>query len=74
MTEGNKTTMTTNALDLCNACDSAPATVAGGYCRPCATGGQPPIDRAGCRECGRIFDLLDPTDAAEWAFGHDCEG
>lgn len=26
-----------------------------------------------CCECGREFDLLDPIDAAEWAFGHDCE-
>lgn len=28
---------------------------------------------AKCRECGRIFDLLDETDAEEWGFGHDCE-
>ena len=26
-----------------------------------------------CPECGRVFDLTDKTDAAEWAFGHDCE-
>ena len=26
-----------------------------------------------CPECGREFDLLDETDAAEWAYGHDCE-
>ena len=26
-----------------------------------------------CPECGRIFDLLDETDAEEWAYGHDCE-
>ena len=26
-----------------------------------------------CVECGRIFDLLDETDAGEWAYGHDCE-
>ena len=26
-----------------------------------------------CVECGRMFDLLDPTDAAEAAYGHDCE-
>ena len=26
-----------------------------------------------CPECGRVFDLTDPTDADEWAFGHDCE-
>jgi hypothetical protein len=26
-----------------------------------------------CRECGRKFDLTDPTDADEWANGHDCE-
>ncbi len=27
-----------------------------------------------CPECGRVFDLFDPTDADEWAYGHDCEG
>lgn len=27
-----------------------------------------------CVECGRVFDLTDETDAAEWAYGHDCEG
>lgn len=26
-----------------------------------------------CSECGRVFDLSDPVDAAEWSFGHDCE-
>lgn len=26
-----------------------------------------------CPECGRIFDLTDDTDAADWAYGHDCE-
>ncbi len=26
-----------------------------------------------CPECGRVFDLLDETDAAEFADGHDCE-
>ena len=26
-----------------------------------------------CDECGRTFDLLDADDAAEWAYGHDCE-
>ena len=26
-----------------------------------------------CPECGRVFDLSDPTDADEWAWGHDCE-
>lgn len=26
-----------------------------------------------CPECGREFDLLDAKDAAEWAYGHDCE-
>lgn len=26
-----------------------------------------------CPECGRVFDLLNETDAAEWAYGHDCE-
>lgn len=26
-----------------------------------------------CPECGRRFDLLNETDANEWANGHDCE-
>lgn len=26
-----------------------------------------------CVECGRVFDLTDETDAAELAYGHDCE-
>lgn len=26
-----------------------------------------------CPECGRTFDLLDDADAAEYAYGHDCE-
>lgn len=26
-----------------------------------------------CVECGRKFDLLDPKDAEELAYGHDCE-
>lgn len=26
-----------------------------------------------CPECGRVFDLMDETDAEEWAYGHDCE-
>ncbi len=26
-----------------------------------------------CTECGRVFDLANETDAAEWALGHDCE-
>lgn len=28
---------------------------------------------ATCVECGRRFDLLDETHAAELAHGHDCE-
>ena len=28
---------------------------------------------ATCNECGRVFDLSDETDAAEWHYGHDCE-
>jgi hypothetical protein len=28
---------------------------------------------ARCRECGREFDLLDPAQADEWNYGHDCE-
>lgn len=27
-----------------------------------------------CRECERMFDLSNADDAAEWAYGHDCEG
>lgn len=26
-----------------------------------------------CRECGRVFDLLDDNEAQEWNYGHDCE-
>jgi len=26
-----------------------------------------------CPECNRVFDLTNKTDAAEWAYGHDCE-
>lgn len=29
--------------------------------------------KAKCVECDRVFDLLDETDAEEWAYGHDCE-
>ena len=28
---------------------------------------------ARCGECGRVFDLTDEDDAAEWYYGHDCE-
>ena len=28
---------------------------------------------ARCPECSRVFNLMDDTDAAEWAYGHDCE-
>ena len=49
--------MTTNALDLCNACDSARAVTAGGYCAECdparpdyfGDGGGPML----CDDCGR---------------------
>lgn len=26
-----------------------------------------------CVECGRVFDLQNETDEAEWHYGHDCE-
>ena len=26
-----------------------------------------------CDECGRVFNMNDETDAAEWTHGHDCE-
>lgn len=26
-----------------------------------------------CVECGRVFDITDEADAAEWHYGHDCE-
>lgn len=26
-----------------------------------------------CPECGRVFDLMDEDDAAEFYYGHDCE-
>jgi hypothetical protein len=27
-----------------------------------------------CKDCERRFDLFDENDAAEFYFGHDCEG
>lgn len=30
-------------------------------------------DKMKCPECGRVFDLMDETDAQEWYYGHDCE-
>ena len=41
-----------------------------GPAEPIALGGAMFIE---CPECGRVFDLLDPDDAAEWSTGHDCE-
>lgn len=32
------------------------------------------ITMALCNECGRKFDLNVTEDAAEWYYGHDCEG
>jgi hypothetical protein len=29
--------------------------------------------KAKCPECNRVFDLTTENDAAEWAYGHDCE-
>jgi hypothetical protein len=29
--------------------------------------------KAKCKECKRIFDLHNETDADEWFYGHDCE-
>ena len=29
--------------------------------------------KAKCRECDRVFDLLDEEEAGEWYYGHDCE-
>ena len=26
-----------------------------------------------CPECKRVFDLTNPIDVQEWAYGHDCE-
>ena len=26
-----------------------------------------------CSECGRVFDMENAEDMAEWAYGHDCE-
>lgn len=28
---------------------------------------------AKCQECGRVFDLMNESDAEEWYYGHDCE-
>jgi len=32
-----------------------------------------PSMKAECPDCGRIFDLLDEEEAAEFYYGHDCE-
>ena len=37
-----------------------------------AHGGRRPVVR--CGECGRGFDLSNAEQAAEWHYGHDCEG
>ena len=29
--------------------------------------------KAKCRECNRVFDLMNEDDASEWYYGHDCE-
>lgn len=26
-----------------------------------------------CPECGRVFEMSNAADAAEWVYGHDCE-
>jgi len=31
------------------------------------------INSIRCRECGRVFDLLNESDADEFYYGHDCE-
>ena len=31
------------------------------------------MTKAKCRECDRVFNLLDEVDAEEWYYGHDCE-
>ena len=32
-----------------------------------------PTETRTCRECQRVFDMMDRHDAEEWAYGHDCE-
>ena len=29
--------------------------------------------KARCEECGRVFNLLNETEAGEFYYGHDCE-
>lgn len=31
------------------------------------------VPKMTCPECGRVFDLANRIDAAEWSCGHDCE-
>lgn len=31
------------------------------------------VNQETCGECGRVFNMLDETDAEEATFGHDCE-
>jgi hypothetical protein len=35
---------------------------------------RPAVFTRRCPECGRVFDLLEETDAEEWTYGHDCPG
>lgn len=50
-----------------------------GRCAVCGVIGcrQPHVrfrTEATCVECGRVFNLRDEHDVAEYAYGHDCEG
>jgi len=31
------------------------------------------VSKQKCVECGRVFNLLDKSDADEFHYGHDCE-
>jgi len=31
------------------------------------------LTKVKCIECGRVFDLTNSEDEADWSFGHDCE-
>lgn len=35
---------------------------------------RPGLGYGECGDCGRTFDLLDEVEAAEFAYGHDCDG
>ena len=65
--------MTTKTYGRCDQCEAA--MINGLYCHETGCPNARPLRRryVECRECGREFDLTNEDDAAELAYGHDCE-